>query len=78
MTPLLTVVEVCDAYGLTPYRVRADVAAGLFPFRRYGARGIRFTEADVATYLERIAVDAGGTHSGQTSGSRRAGRKGSR
>ena len=70
---LLTVPEVCDSIGASEYRVRADVAAGVFPHHRLG-RSIRFTDADVVTYLERIAVDRASTHSGQTAASQRSGR----
>lgn len=76
MDQLMTIPEVCERWRLTEYRVRQDVKRGLFPFRRLG-RAIRFREADVETYLERVAVDLASTHSGQTEASQRRSRRAS-
>lgn len=70
---LLTVAQVADSLGLSEYRIRADVAAGILPCHRPG-RWVRFTDSDVVAYLERIAVDGAAAHSGQTVASKRRSR----
>jgi excisionase family DNA binding protein len=66
---LLTVTDVSDRLGLTEYQVRAEHARGLLPGRRVG-RLLRFTEADLDAYLERIREDRGADASGLTRASR--------
>lgn len=68
--PLLDVPAAAAALGLSTYQVRAAVDAGTLPHRRVG-RFIRFTDADLDTYLSRIAVDPVAAPSGQTQRSRR-------
>jgi len=59
-----------DGARVTEAAVRKAFADGLLPGRRPG-RFLRFTDADVEIYLERIAVDNARTHAGLTPGSRR-------
>lgn len=66
---LMTSRQVADRLGLSMYRIRADVEAGILPSRRPG-RSIRFTQQDVDEYVRRLAVDSA-EQSGLTKGSRR-------
>lgn len=66
---LLTVAEVADQLGVSAHRVRADATVGLLPHRRVG-RLVRFTQTDVDTYVDRMAVDRASTHAGLTQASR--------
>ena len=66
MTDLLRIADVADRLGLTPLQVRAEHSRGVLPARRVSGRFLRFTEADITTYLARIADDKGARASGQT------------
>lgn len=47
-----------DESPFSVYMVRAEVDRGALPCRRVGRRGLlRFTQADLDAYLERIARD---------------------
>ncbi|WP_152203599.1 helix-turn-helix domain-containing protein [Georgenia thermotolerans] len=50
---LMTVEEAAAALNLSEYTVRAEQKRGRLPYRRVG-RFIRFTEADLDAYTERI------------------------
>lgn len=64
--PLLyNVAKVAEKLGISEYQVRREHERGILPGRRAG-RFLRFTDEDIATYLERIRDDRGGEQSGQT------------
>ena len=70
---LLTVDQVAERLGLKVGQVRAEHARGMLPGRRV-SRFLRFTDEDIATYLERIREDGAGLTSGQTKRSARRSR----
>lgn len=69
MAPLLKASAAAERLGLTVYQVRAEHARGVLPGRRVG-RLLRFAEADLDAYLERIREDRGSNTSGLTPRSR--------
>lgn len=70
MAALLKVPAVAELLDLTEYQVRAEHARGVLIGRKVG-RFIRFTEADIDAYLERIREDRAEDASGLTPASRR-------
>jgi excisionase family DNA binding protein len=62
---LMSVAQAAERLGLSEYQVRQEHGRGVLPGRRAG-RFIRFTDEDIATYLDRIREDKGSTHSGLT------------
>jgi DNA-binding transcriptional MerR regulator len=66
---LMNVPQVAERLGLSEYQIRQEHDRGILPGRRAG-RFLRFTEDDLATYLERIRDDRGGNASGLTTQSR--------
>lgn len=60
---LLTVDEAAAELGISAYQVRQEHDRGILPGRRPG-RFLRFTDEDIATYLDRIRDDKGSGQSG--------------
>lgn len=67
---LMTAKETGVELGISEYQVRQEHDRGVLPGRRAG-RFLRFTEDDVATYLDRIRDDRASNASGLTAASRR-------
>lgn len=70
---LFDVTEAAARLGLKVGQVRAEHARGMLPGRRV-SRFLRFTDEDIATYLERIREDSASVTSGQTKRSARRSR----
>lgn len=47
-----TVTQLSEILQLTPATIRYNTSTGTWPYRRFGARTIRFTETDLDTILE--------------------------
>lgn len=67
---LMTAKETGVELGISEYQVRQEHDRGVLPGRRAG-RFLRFTDEDIATYLDRIRDDKASIQSGLTAQSRR-------